>query len=108
MLVCIHVILVTLICCHELLDKHIRRQRLLKRYGQKAGVRSIPDVRKEAEKILNEFLKKQLRNEIKGSPILSQHYQKVVTEDELEQTEEFDDEYIMKGEICSALILIFK
>jgi hypothetical protein len=24
-----------------------------------------------------------------------------VTEDELEQTEEFDDEYIMKGEICS-------
>lgn len=82
----------------ELLDIHIRRQRLLKKHSQQAGVRSIPDVRKEAEKILNEFLKKQLRNEIKRSPILSQHYQKVVIEDEFERTEELDDEYIMKGE----------
>ncbi|CAC5416691.1 unnamed protein product [Mytilus coruscus] len=80
----------------ELLEQHIKRQKLLKKYSGQSPIQSTHDVRKEAEKILNEFLKRQLGNDNKQPPILSQHYQKVVVEDEYDRTESFDDEYIMK------------
>ncbi|VDH89238.1 Hypothetical predicted protein [Mytilus galloprovincialis] len=82
----------------ELLEQHIKRQKLLKKYSGQSPIQSTHDVRKEAEKILNEFLKRQLRNDNNQAPVLSQHYQKVVVEDEYDRTERFDDEYIMKGE----------
>lgn len=82
----------------ELLSRHVKRQKLLKKYSGQSTEMSPLDVRKEAEKILNEFLKRQLKKDLRNSPLLSHKYQQVVVEDEYEQTQHLDDEVIMKGE----------